>query len=265
MNQKRLRKLLTDYYTKLYLDDLGLKDYKKRVQARLNENKTGGRYDASREIKLIKSLLNNSFKDKKVLVVGAGTGLAMFKLIDQEAKVTVIEPDEKAVEILHLKAKLNKYPEKMIKKAVAENLPFKTGEFDLVYCWQVIEHVQDVEQSIKEMARVVKKNGFIFLGCPDYRQIIEPHYKLFLPMFLPKIIIKLVLKIIGRKTDYFDSLQFVNAKQLKKLFRKNGLTAMQIIKPMSDKLKSAKGTNLVNWIQDNLEIEATQLWLVKKT
>ena len=48
-----------------------------------------------------------------------------------------------------------------------KELPFENGEFDLVWCSEVIEHVRDPEYSLREMARVVKPGGHIILTTPN--------------------------------------------------------------------------------------------------
>ncbi len=269
MNQKikaALNNLIKQYYLNYYRDQLDLKDYQWRVKNRLNEDSDGSYYTASKQIKKIEALLNLKFDQRlKVLVVGAGTGVEMVQLAKNGCVPYGIEPDNKALGILKLRAQLHQLDQSKIKQAVAEKIPFSDNSFDFVYCWQVLEHVQDVDQSIKEMIRVTRKNGWIFIGCPDYRQIVEPHYKVYLPLFLPRFINKLILIIRGRKTAFFDTLQFVKANKIKNILKKNKVISMQIINPyQKDELLVQDFRKLMYWIQDNLGIEQSQYWLVKK-
>lgn len=262
---KPLNRLLNDYYTNLYKNQLGLKDYQWRVQNRVNEDKVGFYYSADKYINLFSKLVNLDLKNKKVLVIGAGTGAEMIQFHRLKAKVIGIDPNGKALEIIKLKLKNEKLSEKIAIKAAAENLPFKNKEFDLVYCWQVLEHVQDLKKSLKEIIRVCKRNGYVFIGTPDYRQIVEPHYKMYLPMFLPKFLVKWLIKLRGRKTDFFDSLQWVTADKIKTILKQMPVTMMQIINAYSKKDKQSKGlTKLMHWIEDNLGIEQDQYWIIKR-
>jgi len=43
--------------------------------------------------------------------------------------------------------------------ADAEHLPFESNHFDLGYSWGVLHHTPDTEQSIRELARVVRSGG----------------------------------------------------------------------------------------------------------
>jgi len=262
MSKAKLRRLLKDYYTNLYKDQLGLADFQWRVKQRIQEDNPNSYYSALKNINEIAGLINLQLDNKtKILVVGTGTGAEMLALVEKNCQVYGIDPDNKALEIVRLKLGSDG---KRVIKAVAEDLPFKDSFFDLVYCWQVLEHVQNLGKSIKEMVRVTKKGGNIFIGCPDYRQIVEPHYKIFLPLILPKWIVKLLIKMRGRNTKYFDSLQFVTAKKIKNLLRKNKVTAMQITRPYDLKSKIRGLDKLRYWIQDNLGIEHSQYWLIKK-
>jgi len=45
----------------------------------------------------------------------------------------------------------------------ADNLPFKDNCFDSVICLSVLEHLPGIEACIKEMARVLKKNGKLLI------------------------------------------------------------------------------------------------------
>jgi SAM-dependent methyltransferase len=48
-----------------------------------------------------------------------------------------------------------------------EQLPFRAERFDLVVCTQVLEYVSDPHTAIREMARVLKPGGLLFLSVPS--------------------------------------------------------------------------------------------------
>lgn len=48
----------------------------------------------------------------------------------------------------------------------AEKIPFDDGFFDEVYCFEVLEHVSDFNQSLGEIKRVLKPNGKLSLSVP---------------------------------------------------------------------------------------------------
>lgn len=61
---------------------------------------------------------------------------------------------DKAIEF----AKKN-YPHINFKKASATKLPFKDENFDLILCFETIEHVEDPKICLMEIKRILKKNG----------------------------------------------------------------------------------------------------------
>jgi SAM-dependent methyltransferase len=56
-----------------------------------------------------------------------------------------------------------------------EALPFPDETFDLVLSHEVIEHVADDRASIREMVRVLKVDGRLFLFCPNRLYPFETH------------------------------------------------------------------------------------------
>jgi ubiquinone/menaquinone biosynthesis C-methylase UbiE len=259
--ENRIKSLIREYYKDYYLYSLGLPDFESRIEYRLNEVE-----NASYTINRIEQWINYKFDEtKKILVVGAGTGAEFVQFFRRGCDVYAVEPNNEALEIIYLRSKLENISFEKTKKGLAENLPFKDNSFDFVWCWTVIEHVKNVEKTVTEMLRVVKNTGFIFIGTLDYRQIWEGHYKLYLPLFMPKWFIKIVLKIKKRPTSFIDTLQFVTAKQLRNIFRKNNVIAMQIIHPYNEEYLRAKGNvKIVKWMQNNLEIARDQYWIIKK-
>ena len=47
-------------------------------------------------------------------------------------------------------------------------LPFKNKEFDLVLCYETIEHISNYKEFFSELERVTNNNGIIILTCPNY-------------------------------------------------------------------------------------------------
>lgn len=66
-------------------------------------------------------------------------------------------------------------------EAPAEKLPFADGEFDFVYCTQVLEHVQDPLAACRELSRVARRGfvetpsraGELINGNPTHRWIVD--------------------------------------------------------------------------------------------
>ena len=59
--------------------------------------------------------------------------------------------------------------------AVGEHLPFKRSQFDMILSNEVIEHVQDDQQAMAEMARVLTIGGRAQIFCPNRGYPFETH------------------------------------------------------------------------------------------
>ncbi len=254
--------LIRKYYKAYYKGQLGLPDWQSRVDLRLNEEQLY----CKRFIDFIELWLDYNFKGKKVLVVGCGTGGELVNFSSKGADVYGLEPNHDAYRISLLKAKLKGIPENNIVRGYCEKLPYADDHFDFVYCHTVLEHVGDVRRSIEEMVRVAKPRGRIFVETPDYRQFYEGHYKLPLPMFLPKWINKGLLKLLGRPTQFFDSLQFVNSRRLTNIFKQYPVTAFMVIRPWAkgEKLSLNVFVSIRYLIAKYAGIQNNQIWILQK-
>ena len=102
--------------------------------------------------------------DKDVLDVGCGTGYGADILANHARTVTGID--------YHIPAL--KYSEKSYSAEntaysgmEAVSLAFKDDCFDIATSFQVIEHISDVHKFLKELKRVVKPGGLIFISTPN--------------------------------------------------------------------------------------------------
>lgn len=220
-----LEKQIREYYRNYYHVELGLPDWKERTERRLNEEATF----AEPVLASLEVYFNLDFRGKRVLVVGAGTGAELFSLQKKGADVYGLEPYPPAVKILKIKAGFNGLEVARITEGIAESLPYEDGFFDFIYCYTVLEHVQDVEKALDEMVRVCSPGGNIFLETPNYRMPYEPHYKIFMPTFLPRSMLKLYLLLRGRPPAFINSLNFIHPGRILNYLRHKEVTCLPIL------------------------------------
>lgn len=67
-----------------------------------------------------------------------------------------------------------------------EALPFGDKSFDIVTCWDVLEHVQQPVTLLGELARVLDDDGIAFMTVINRFALVDPHYHLRFVNYLPR-------------------------------------------------------------------------------
>lgn len=105
-----------------------------------------------------------------ILDVGCGRGL---NLVSLKGKGGILVGYD-ASKIMLQKAKgsfaQNRMPLLLI-GGTSENLPFKNGSFDKVYCKGAIDHFYDPSRATMEMSRVVKTEGRIVISVANFESL----------------------------------------------------------------------------------------------
>ena len=118
---------------------------------------------------LFHSMITFNLKGKKLLDVGCGDAVDLMLLAKRGAEVYGIDPCEAFLE----KAKVNN-PNGFFIKGIGEQLPFEDNAFDVVVSKWALQTSTNVPQIIREMARVLKKDGMmIFLSKHPFIQFLQ--------------------------------------------------------------------------------------------
>jgi 2-polyprenyl-6-hydroxyphenyl methylase/3-demethylubiquinone-9 3-methyltransferase len=99
---------------------------------------------------------------KQVLDLGCAGGFMAEALDERGAQVTGIDPAKEAIAAARAHAAQN---DRDIRYdiGIGEALPYDDESYDAVVCVDVLEHVADLKQVIREVARVLRPNGlFLF-------------------------------------------------------------------------------------------------------
>ena len=102
----------------------------------------------------------------KVLDIGCGVGNFLMKAKEKAAEVCGLELNEKAVDVCRQKG-LSVYNE-----LIAEHAEKKTGYYDMVCMFQVLEHIYDIKSFLDDSLKVLKKGGKLIIGVPNS----EPYF-----------------------------------------------------------------------------------------
>ena len=154
----------------------------------------------------------------RILEIGSGTGGLGVALSLAGAKVFGIEPSPFGVTASMERAK--RYPGSTAYFCMgkAEFVPFKNEFFDLVISSAVLEHVEDIEETIREMYRVLKPNGKIYHEIPNYLFPMEPHYKILWIPLMPKSLGRIYAKLRGKNPHFLNHLNYTTPSKVNYYF-----------------------------------------------
>ena len=99
---------------------------------------------------------NNQFKIDKILDLGCGEGNFTNFIYNQTKKEVIgVDASKRCCELAS-----KNYPNVKIIQGDCEDLTFKDNIFDIVFTNALLHHVRDIEKTIIESLRVIKKDGY---------------------------------------------------------------------------------------------------------
>jgi len=111
-------------------------------------------------------------------------------ILDIGSGLSPVSPCPKETLFMDISKESLKYLEKegyKTKYGSITEIPLKKDSVDVIFCSEVLEHIEDYEKALKEMSRVLKKNGNLILTVPVYKkywgfddEFVE-HYRRFEP------------------------------------------------------------------------------------
>lgn len=100
---------------------------------------------------------------RKILDVGCGTGMLMKELRQRGYFVCGIENNRLAIEFCKKRGL-----EEIKTCDLENNLTIDDNSFEVVTCLDVLEHIENDENLLKEFRRIIKPFGFLILTLPAY-------------------------------------------------------------------------------------------------
>jgi len=172
------------------------------------------RYKGIRAVHLLAKDLNRP--DAIILNLGCGSGMNHFQLVKgfHPSKVYGLDTDKRAVELCR---RYNPSASNYINEYDGSNIPFQDNFFDAIICDTVIEHVLDPGLFLKEMHRVLKPNGLVYITTANKLWPLEPHYNLLFLSWLPKKWADYYMRLLRLKNKYYDINLFTYKKFINQL------------------------------------------------
>lgn len=125
-----------------------------------------------------KCILNDLDSDPvNILEIGVGNGNLMLNLARQlPYKLTAYGIDISILQLKQIPLSDNKIIQVV---GSGDNLPFADNQFDIVFCSEVIQHIDDPSGIFKEMNRVVKQNGKCVVSTLNSDSLLRKLYRIF--------------------------------------------------------------------------------------
>lgn len=146
-------------------------------------------------------------KNKVVLDIASGSGYGTAMLAKTAKKVFGVDYNNEAIAYAK-----HMYGAKNITflQGSATDIPLKDNSVDVVVSFETIEHIEDYQQFMKEIKRVLTKKGLLILSTPNDKEFPEgAHYHLH--EFEQKELEQLVKKYFTSAKSYFQATWKYNA------------------------------------------------------
>ncbi len=120
--------------------------------------------DLNRELATVQSILDQALAGRehpRALDAGCGSGRRI--RLPSEVKTVGIDISSRQLE-------RNRHLAERIQGDL-QTYPLPRGSFDLVICWEVLEHLPDPEAALRNMARALKPDGLMILALPNLMSI----------------------------------------------------------------------------------------------
>lgn len=141
----------------------------RRIQKKLASKHLFSSSSAPWQQKIIREFL--SFKklssNIKCLDAGCGVGNNIRTLLQFSNSIYAIDKSQRAIEFTKNRYKNNLSSIKLFLGQL-ENMPFPSNMFDFILCTEVLEHVPNINLTIKEVCRVLKPQGRVIFSFQNY-------------------------------------------------------------------------------------------------
>lgn len=116
-------------------------------------------------IQMLKFFPQNTliFNNLNVLDVGCGGGLLCEPICRLGGKVTGIDASKKNIEVAKLHAEQHGLNITYI-NATAEDIAKNNKKFDVIFCLEIVEHIENYEHFIASCCKLLKQGGLMFIS-----------------------------------------------------------------------------------------------------
>lgn len=156
---------------------------------------------------------------KRVLDVGCGGGILADAMARKGAEVLGIDLSSKSLKVAQLHALEAQTTGVSYREVSAETLAAEQpGQFDLVTCMEMLEHVPDPGSTVRACTNLVRPGGWVFFST------INRNPKAFMLAIVGG---EYLLRMLPRGTHEYE--KFIRPSELAAAARRSGLEAVEVI------------------------------------
>ncbi|WP_075181297.1 bifunctional 2-polyprenyl-6-hydroxyphenol methylase/3-demethylubiquinol 3-O-methyltransferase UbiG [Pantoea sp. 1.19] len=174
---------------------------------------------------------------KKVLDVGCGGGILAESMAREGAVVTGLDMGAEPLQVARLHARESGVDIEYVQRTVEEHADAWAGQYDVVTCMEMLEHVPDPRSVVAACARLVKPGGEVFFST------LNRNAKSWLMAIVGA---EYILRMVPRGTH--DIKKFIQPAELLSWVEEAGLRERRIIglhyNPLTNRFKLAPGVDV---------------------
>ena len=207
-------------------------------------------------------------RETRLLDIGCSTGILTRHYAEFFGEVVGIDIDDGAVEW----ARQNRAADNVSYEiGDSMELPFQSGEFGLVTCTHIYEHVPDAQRMLDEIYRVLRPGGICYFAAENRLRVWDGHYNLPFVTVLPRPIANVYVRVTGRGQRRYETHHTLRGlRRLVRAFEVTDYTqvvvrdpekfeATDMIRPGSVKQKAARSI-----LRSAYWVFPTYLWILRK-
>jgi len=133
-----------------------------------------------------------------VLDIGSGKGAFLIEATGKSKSATGLETSPDYIALTKERASKAGVQVEVV-HGVGERLPFAEASFDFINMCELIEHVEDPEQVIREAVRVLRPRGYLYISAPNRFGLFDPHFHLYFVNWLPRALSDGFIRLFGKE------------------------------------------------------------------
>ena len=174
-------------------------------------------------------------KERHILDLGSGRGGVLVEATKEGFSIEGLEYSARYIELAEAKAKERGVVIKQ-RQGKGEALPYDNQSFGFVNMAEVIEHVEEPEAVMKEVYRVLKPGGSVYLSVPSRYGAFDPHFKIYGVNWVPRAWSDRFISIFGKHKEYTNEtgeqrlshMHYYTLGAIRKLLREVGYSVYDI-------------------------------------